>query len=341
MSRKDNFLYPQISPKILRASHLTLEIPDTNEELTIRLNPFYKWFMQLFNEAMENHEDIIVLVNGPERSGKSTLGRLMGYLIDSALLGHGKYFNLKHIYTNLEELGKMFREIPRSRPGTVRLIDEAEVIMHRRDAMTLVNKEVDKGFKSLGEFQNVFIAAAPAFWELDILVRRADVLIDLHDKGQASVYTGLHLKAIKSVVAWRSKWNDMEQILKAAQKAASDTFGWHLDWDVWKFKVDRLPQQEEWLYRQKAKTSKGMILEMVGKTILNIIKSDEPDGEWYDTKTAAKVLGVTVRAIQYHIQKGNLKGIKTARGYRIPALELERFKQYLAGRPVLLKHEVD
>ena len=325
-----DLLYPQISRKIINASHLTIKIPDTREETTIRLNPFYIWFFKLYNSAMKSHEDIVVLINGPERTGKSTLGRLLGYLIDSALLGNGKYFNLKHIYANVEEIGRMFKKIPHAPPGTVHLIDEAEVIMHRRDAMTLINKEVDKGFKSIGEFQQVFIAAAPAFWELDVLVRRADVLIDLYDKGQARVYTGLHLKAIKSVVAWRSKWNDMEQILKAAQKAASDTFGWHLDWDVWKFKVDRLPPREEWMYRQKAKTSKGMILEMVGSTILNIIKSNEPNGEWYDTRTAAKVLGITIQTVNYHIHKGNLKAIKTAKGWRIPALELERFKQYLA-----------
>ncbi|MBO8175411.1 MAG: helix-turn-helix domain-containing protein [Thermococcus sp.] len=318
-----------ISQKVIEASHLTIEIPDTGETMTIKLNPFYKTLMKAYNAAIMDNEDLVILINAYERKGKSTLARIIGYIIDSAQVGRGKYFNLDNVYFSPEDVAVMFNKVPDSEPGTVHIVDEAQNVLHRRDAMTMINKLIDKGIKTIGEFKQVFIFNSPAFWELDVILRRADILLNIPEKGHVEVYTGDFLNAIKHVVSWKARWYDFQDILDAAMSTKKFKY---LDWSsIWEFKFKPLPPKEMALYRERARKHKGRFLKQIANAILEVTKGGEEG--YYTVKQAAKVIGISVDALYKHIQRGNIAILKRGNKVFIPQKELERFyRSYLTGK---------
>lgn len=318
-----------ISQKVIEASHLTIEIPDTGETMTIKLNSFYKMLMKTYNAAIMDNEDLVILINAYERKGKSTLARTIGYIIDSAQVGKGKYFNLDNVYFSPEDVAMMFRKVPDSEQGSVHIVDEAQNVIHRRDAMTMINKLIDKGLKTIGEFRQVFIFNSPAFWELDVILRRTDILLNIPEKGHVEVYTGEFLNAIKYVVSWKTKWYDFQDIIDTAMSAKKFKY---LDWSsIWEFDFNPLPPREMSLYRARARKHKGQFLKQIANAILEVTKGGEEG--YYTVKQAAKVIGISADALYKHIQRGNIAILKRGNKVFIPQKELERFyRSYLTGK---------
>ncbi|GAB6134547.1 hypothetical protein [Thermococcus prieurii] len=154
-----------------------------------KLNKFFEMVGRAFDEAMKNHEDLVILVDGRERTGKSALARSLAYYLRD---NHGARFGLsKNVYFTVADVAMMFKSLRSQKQtpaGTIHIIDEAQNVLHHRRSMSTFNVLFDEAIKSIGALRQVFIFCTPAFWELDILHRRTDILVHVYRRGYAGAW---------------------------------------------------------------------------------------------------------------------------------------------------------
>jgi len=153
------------------------------------MNKFFEMVGRAFDEAMKNHEDLVILIDGRERTGKSALARSLAYYLRD---NHGARFDLsKNVYFTAADVAMMFKALRSQKQtpaGTVHIIDEAQNVLHHRRSMSTFNVLFDEAIKSIGALRQVFIFCTPAFWELDILHRRTDILVHVYRRGYAGAW---------------------------------------------------------------------------------------------------------------------------------------------------------
>lgn len=153
------------------------------------MNKFFEMVGRAFDEAMKNHEDLVILIDGRERTGKSALARSLAYYLRD---NHGARFDLsKNVYFTVADVAMMFKTLRSQKQtpaGTIHIIDEAQNVLHHRRSMSTFNVLFDEAIKSIGALRQVFIFCTPAFWELDILHRRTDILVHVYRRGYAGAW---------------------------------------------------------------------------------------------------------------------------------------------------------
>ena len=153
------------------------------------MNKFFEMIGKAYKEAIKHDEDLVILIDGRERTGKSALARQIAYYLRD---NYGARFELeKNVYFTVADVAMMFKRLKSQKQtpaGTIHIIDEAQNVIHHRRAMSSFNIYFDEAIKSIGALRQVFIFCTPAFWELDVLHRRTDVLIHVYRRGYAGAW---------------------------------------------------------------------------------------------------------------------------------------------------------
>ena len=116
--------------------------------------------------------DCVILIDGKERSGKSTLGLTIGAYLDPN-------FSITNVATGAEAAAMKIGTLPRH---SVLLIDEGSLVFNSKDSMRAEQKRLVKIMDVVGQKNMVFIIVLPSFFDLNklIAVRRSKFLLHVY-----------------------------------------------------------------------------------------------------------------------------------------------------------------
>jgi len=123
-------------------------------------------------KIIQRNWDCVILIDGEERSGKSTLGKTIACYLDSN-------FSVKNISNSIEETKKKIAELP---DKNVLLVDEGSLVFSSKDAMLKAQKELLKILDVVGQKNMVLIIVLPSIFDLikQIAIRRSRFLLHVY-----------------------------------------------------------------------------------------------------------------------------------------------------------------
>jgi len=123
--------------------------------------------------------DGVILIDGLERVGKSTLGITIGYY-----LADGN-FTVDNICADNEDAVKKIESFP---DKSVLLVDEGSLVFNSRDAMKKEQKKLMKILNVVGQKNMIFIIVLPSFFDLNkqIAIRRSKFLLHCYTDNSLS-----------------------------------------------------------------------------------------------------------------------------------------------------------
>lgn len=129
-------------------------------------------------KIIKRNWDCVILIDGMERSGKSTLGLTCAWYISEGEL------TLNNVASDSDDAIRKLEGLP---DRSVIMIDEGSLIFSSRESMSAEQKKLIKIMNVIGQKNMVFIIVLPSFFDLNkfIAVNRSRFL--LH------VYTNRHL----------------------------------------------------------------------------------------------------------------------------------------------------
>jgi hypothetical protein len=139
--------------------------------------PFRDWatMVRHFRENMRRDGDNFIVIDGYERTGKSTLGFQLARAIDPS-------FDPATVILDYQDFRNVFSQNKRN---VTYLLDEGGNLMFSRDSMTGENKILQKILMQVGQTNSTFIMCVPNFWRLDRIVRehRCQAWIHVYRRG--------------------------------------------------------------------------------------------------------------------------------------------------------------
>lgn len=138
--------------------------------------------LQNLKMIQEKEWDGVILIDGKERSGKSTLGMICGWY-----LSHGNITE-RNFARGLSDAALKISEIP---DKSVLVVDEGSTMFSSKDSSTQAQKKLIKILDVVGQKNLIIIICLPCFFDLNktIAVRRSLFLChvypdDKYDRGQ-------------------------------------------------------------------------------------------------------------------------------------------------------------
>jgi len=124
----------------------------------------------LKNIVFKKNWDGVILVDGLERVGKSTLGITCAYY-----LADGN-FTVNNICANNDDVIKKIESFP---DKSILLVDEGSLVFNSRDSMKKEQKKLIKILNVVGQKNMIFIIILPSFFDLNkqIALRRSKFLL--------------------------------------------------------------------------------------------------------------------------------------------------------------------
>lgn len=117
--------------------------------------------------------DCVILIDGMERSGKSTLGMTCGWY-----LAKGK-FGYENVASDSDDAIRKCESLP---DKSVLMLDEGSLIFSSKDTMKAEQKKLIKIMNVIGQKNMIFIVVLPSFFELNkfIAVNRSRFLLHVY-----------------------------------------------------------------------------------------------------------------------------------------------------------------
>ncbi len=138
--------------------------------------------------------DMVFIIDGDERVGKSTLAMMCGYY-----LSEGK-FSINNVAFDSDDALKKIEQLP---DKSVLVIDEGSLVFNSKDAMNKEQRKLIKIMNVVGAKNMVFIIVLPSFFDLNkqIAVRRSKFLIhcytdNKYQRGRFVYYTERNKKLL-------------------------------------------------------------------------------------------------------------------------------------------------
>ena len=127
-------------------------------------------------DSMEDNDDLVIVIDGKERSGKSLLSRQIGKYCADFL---GSTFSDKNIFFELNEYVDFSIESPNY---TICILDEARNVLNKKAAMSKGNKKFTNYISECAKKRQVHIILLPAYHDLDkyITLWRNKFVIHVH-----------------------------------------------------------------------------------------------------------------------------------------------------------------
>ena len=147
--------------------------------LTISLHQMLRKKLDNIKKIVKRKWDAVFLIDGNERSGKSTLGMTAAWYLSDAKL------TLNNFAAGMQDASEKIDKLP---DGSILFVDEGSLVFNSKDSMTREAKKLQKVLDVVGQKNMVFIIVLPCFFDLNknIATRRSKFL--LH------VYTGSDLQ---------------------------------------------------------------------------------------------------------------------------------------------------
>lgn len=143
---------------------------------------FFKRLKAIHNDLVKEDEDLIILISGQERQGKTTLAMEIGEMlrgIDETLN------NMIFCEQDFLEFCKNLNQFP---DGAVHVADETQNILSSRRNDRFV-KYAEDILKSMGCFHQVMVFCSPRAWELNAtVISRTHIYIHIYQRGYAKCW---------------------------------------------------------------------------------------------------------------------------------------------------------
>lgn len=137
-------------------------------------------FIQLIKNRIDEDLDAIIIVEGKEGTGKSSLAVKLGYELDIS-------FSLDNIIYSMDIATNLIYSLS---PGSVIIWDEACYDMSRRDAMTKTNKQIIKMAMATRSRNLIHLVCIPHIEDLETYIaeRRACYTLSVFMRGKTRGY---------------------------------------------------------------------------------------------------------------------------------------------------------
>lgn len=143
----------------------------------MRIDRMLREKLDNIKKILKKNWDAVIVIDGMERSGKSTLGFTCGdYLADGKL-------TLENVAVDGDDAMKKCESLP---DGSVLVVDEGSLVFSSKDSMTKEQKKLLKIVNVIGQKNMVFIIVLPSFFELTkaIAVHRSLFLLHVYTDKQ-------------------------------------------------------------------------------------------------------------------------------------------------------------
>lgn len=149
-----------------------VELPKYSKE-GIYIDGKLKQRLDFVRKILKENWDAPILIDGAERSGKSTLAMTLGWYLSNCKL------SIENFAIGLEDAINKIKILP---DGSVLIIDEGSLIFHSRDSMMRGQRKLMKIFDVVGQMNMIFIVCLPSFFDLNkqIAVRRSRFLLHVY-----------------------------------------------------------------------------------------------------------------------------------------------------------------
>ncbi len=139
----------------------------------VSLDGYLKQKLDNIKMILEKNWDALIIIDGKERVGKSTLGITMAHYIYPS-------FDENNIAVDSEDAVRKLEALPEK---SVLMLDEGSMIFNSKDAMSRVQKKIIKILNVIGQKNMVFIIVLPSFFDLNkwIATDRARFLIHCYN----------------------------------------------------------------------------------------------------------------------------------------------------------------
>ena len=146
------------------------ELPD-NSPRGIYLDGYLKEKLDNINKIISKGWDAVFLIDGKERSGKSTLGMTCAWY-----LSKGK-ITINNFAKGIEDAKKKVRELP---DNSFLFLDEGSLVFNSRDTIRRENVELQKIMDVVGQKNITFIVVLPSIFDLSRAIATRRSLFLLH-----------------------------------------------------------------------------------------------------------------------------------------------------------------
>ena len=210
---------------------------------------------RVINMVKKRNEDYVWIVDGPERSGKSTFGRQIAKYLDIE-------FSNKDISFKPDGFSRSLRE---AKDGSCKLYDEAYTGLSSKSALSRVNKQLVSLLMEIGQKGLFIIIILPTFFDLDryVALWRSRGLFHVYRKrsrkGQWEYYNGkkkleLYIKGKKT---YSYKWPHVYYRGRFTQKPVTN------EEEYQKMKKKALREREEVPIGSKYLDQRNILIKMM------------------------------------------------------------------------------
>lgn len=152
----------------------------------VHIDTFLLQKLESIKKIIKKNWDCVILIDGEERSGKSTLGMTIGNYLDPDL-------SLNNIASGLDDAKKKIQSLP---DKSVLIVDEGSLVFNSKDALNKAQKELMKILDVVGQKNMVIIVVLPSIFDLNktIAVRRSRFLLHVYtnkkmDRGKFAYFS--------------------------------------------------------------------------------------------------------------------------------------------------------
>jgi hypothetical protein len=135
--------------------HMVMVFPGTPQEYA--MDGYLKGILDESKKAVSKDFDIIFLVDGGERYGKSTLAQQCAYFMDPT-------FDLSRVCFTPDEFKKA---VLNAKPYTAVVYDEAYTGLTSRGTMSIINRALVSMLAEIGQRNLIIFVVMPTFFDLD------------------------------------------------------------------------------------------------------------------------------------------------------------------------------
>lgn len=230
--------------------------------------------------------DIITIIDGLERSGKSTLAHQLALFVDPS-------YTLERTVFNPIEFE---RAVDKAKIGQAIVFDEAHMGLTRRSSQSVVTKTLINKLTVIGK-KNLFIfVLLPSFYELDkyVAVHRSKLLITVRARGAERGYFDLYSGDAKRLRYLKGR--------KELDPAAGRRSGWgrfvkYFPFD--KALYERNKDKGALYYRDS--DGEDSIVAVKHKLMVSIAKRLTDKEHGLNRDAQAKILGVSTRTLRRYL----------------------------------------
>jgi len=141
--------------------------------LTINLHVMLRKKLDNIKKIVKKKWDAVFIIDGGERSGKSTLGMTAAWYLSNGKL------TLNNFAAGIQDAAEKVEKLP---DGSILFVDEGSLVFNSKDSMTKEAKKLQKVLDVVGQKNMTFIIILPCIFDLNknIATRRSKFLLHVY-----------------------------------------------------------------------------------------------------------------------------------------------------------------